>query len=144
MEYKIGTSLLEYLQQPTESNQDTVMLAPEVNDTKVDLVYEQITDYLLQLSQLDFTTIGAIIRTSSDEWIASERLLTCNVDELAFVVSQYPTSDFATGPFKSARYFLQYRADEHLVHLHTQRNLVEDREDAKKRFIAHHCFAPLT
>jgi hypothetical protein len=60
------------------------------------------------------------------------------MNELASVVSAYPTSGFPTTPFTSAKAFLMYLADEHLVHLHTQRNLANGREDAEKRFIARH------
>jgi hypothetical protein len=62
------------------------------------------------------------------------------MNELASVVSNYPTSGFPTGPFTSAKAFLHYLADEYLVHLYTQRNLSDDREDARKRFIACHRF----
>jgi hypothetical protein len=47
------------------------------------------------------------------------------------------------GPFTSANKFLHSLADEHLVHLRTQRNLADDREDARKRFIARHRFKQL-
>jgi serine/threonine protein kinase len=132
MEYVDGISLATILKQPTETEQDEVILATDVDDAKLDYVYEQIADYMLQLSRLDFPTIGAMSKSpSSNEWVAGERPLTYNVNELKTVVSNYPISGYPTGPFTSAKAFLHSLAEEHLVHLRTQRNLATDREDAK-------------
>ncbi|KAF2805980.1 uncharacterized protein BDZ99DRAFT_466274 [Mytilinidion resinicola] len=85
---------------------------------------------MLQLSRLDITTIGAI---STDpfpiEWTATERLLTYNMNELATVVSKYPTNDFPIAPSTTA-----------YLHSPRRRNLDSDREDAKKRLFARHRF----
>ena len=69
--------------------------------------------------------------------------LTYNMNELMTVVSNYPTSGYPAAPLTSAKAFLHSLADEHLVHLRTQRNLANSREDAKKRFIARHRFKQL-
>jgi hypothetical protein len=146
MDYVDGISLATILKQPTETEQDEVILATDVDDTKLDYVYEQLADYMLQLSRLDFSTIGAISKSPSstpNTWVASERPLTYNMNELKTVVSNYPTSGSPTAPFTSAKAFLHSLAEEHLVHLRTQRNLANNREDAKKRFIARHRFKEL-
>jgi hypothetical protein len=133
LDYVDGVSLA------TSLKQDEVILATDVDDTKLEHVCEQLADYMLQLSRLDFATIGALSKNpSSDEWIVSERPLTYNMNELKTVVSNYPASGSPTAPFTSAKAYLESLADEHLVHLRTQRNLARDREDAKKRFIARH------
>ncbi|KAH8702979.1 hypothetical protein GQ44DRAFT_783020 [Phaeosphaeriaceae sp. PMI808] len=80
---------------------------------------------------------------SSDEWIASERPLTYNTNELQTVVSNYSINGYPTTPFTSAKAFLYSLTDEHLIHFQTQRNLANNREDAKKRFIARHRFKQL-
>lgn len=99
---------------------------------------------MLQLSRLDFTTIGAITKnSSSNEWDASARPLTYNMNELRTVVSKFLTKEDPTAPFKSANSYLHSLADEHLVHLQTQRNLANNRDDARKRFIARHRFKKL-
>jgi hypothetical protein len=144
MDYIEGVSLATILKQPTQTEQDEVVLATDLDDTKLEYVYEQLADYTLQLSRLDFATIGALSKNpSSNEWTASERPLTYNMNELKTVVSNYPTSGFPMAPFTSAKAYLESLADEHLVHLRTQRNLARDREDAKKRFIARHRFKQL-
>ncbi|KAH8691774.1 hypothetical protein GQ44DRAFT_744697 [Phaeosphaeriaceae sp. PMI808] len=121
-----------------------VILATNVDDTKLDYVYEQLADYMLQLSQLDFSAIGALLKIPSlNEWIASERPLTYNMNELKTVVLNYPISGYSIAPFTSIKVFLYSLADKHLVYLRTQRNLANSREDAKKRFIARHRFKQL-
>lgn len=144
MEFVDGLSLATILQQPTENAQDEVVLKTDVDDTKLDYIYEQLADYMLQLSRLDFTTIGAITKnSSSNEWDASARPLTYNMNELRTVVSKVPTDGDPTAPFTSANSYLHSLADEHLVHLQTQRNLANNRDDARKRFIARHRFKKL-
>lgn len=143
MNYVHGTTLSTLLKEPTETDQDEVILATDIDETKLQYVYEQVADYMLQLSQLDLDAIGAISRNASNDWTVSGRPLTYNMNELATVVSNYPRHDFPTAPFASARAFLHHLADEHLVHLKTQRNLADTREDARKRFIARHRFKQL-
>lgn len=62
MDYVDGISLATILKQPTETEQDKVILA---TDTKLDYVYEQLANYMLQLSRLDFSTIRAISKSLS-------------------------------------------------------------------------------
>jgi hypothetical protein len=115
-----------------------------VDDTKLNYLYEQLADYMLQLSRLDFSTIGAITKDPVlNEWNASARPLTYNMNDLRTVVSNYPTNGDPTAPFTSAKTYLHSLADEHLIHLKSQRNLANNRDDAKKRFIARRRFKQL-
>lgn len=50
MEYMKGTSLANLLKEPTASAEEEVILATDVDDIKLDYVYEQLADYMLQLS----------------------------------------------------------------------------------------------
>jgi aminoglycoside phosphotransferase (APT) family kinase protein len=60
MDYVDGTRLSTILKQPTENDQEDVILNPDIDNTTLDIVYDQIADYIVQLSELDFTSIGAI------------------------------------------------------------------------------------
>ncbi|KAI9704074.1 MAG: hypothetical protein M1836_006935 [Candelina mexicana] len=143
MEYVEGTRLSTILKQPTENNQDDVVLNPDIDNTILDFVYDQIAEYMLQLSELDFTKIGAISEdTASNSWSVTGRPLTYNMNELA-TVSGYPIDRFPTAQFASVDEYFQNLANEHLIHLQTQRNLADDLEDAQKRFIARHRFKQL-
>jgi hypothetical protein len=143
MDYVDGTRLSTILKQQTENDQEDVVLNPDINDTTLDIVYDQIADYMVQLSELDFTGIGAISEDpASNTWSVTGRPLTYNMNELA-TVSGYPIDKFPTAQFASVKEYFQNLANEHLIHLRTQRNLTDDPEDAQKRFIARHRFKQL-
>jgi hypothetical protein len=143
MDFVDGTRLSDVLKQPVQNNEGDVILDSNIDDTKLDKVYGQIAKFMLQLSQLDFPLIGAISEDStSNTWSVTGRPLTYNMNELA-TVSGYPTDKFPAAPFASANEYFHNLADEHLTHLWAQRNLADDPEDAKKRFIARHQFKRL-
>lgn len=139
MEFVDGTCLATLMKQPTQSEKDEVILATEVDEKRLDYVYEQLASYMLQLSRLDFDAIGAI---SKDEgggtWMVKDRPLTHNMNELASVVSNYPINTFAVSPFTSSESYFQHLANDNFTHLHTQRNIASSPQDAKSRFLARH------
>ncbi|RSL38412.1 hypothetical protein CEP53_014892 [Fusarium sp. AF-6] len=141
MDYVEGTLLATILKQPTESGQEDIVLDPGINNSMLNEIYRQIADYLLQLSQLKFTRIGAISK-DGDIWSVNKRPLTYNKNELA-TVAGYPDDLFPTSAFHHASDYLKSVAHEHLAHLQTQRNLADDLEIARARFIARHRFVQL-
>jgi hypothetical protein len=143
MDYVDGTRLSTILKQPTEHDQEDVVLNTDIDNTTLDIVYDQIANYMVQLSELDFTGIGAISEDpASNTWSVTGRPLTYNMNELA-TVSGYPIGKFPTAQFSSANEYFQNLANEHPIHLRTQRNLADDPEDAERRFIARHRFKQL-
>ncbi|KAF2498882.1 phosphotransferase enzyme family protein-like protein [Lophium mytilinum] len=144
MEFTEGKSLASILKKPTENDQQEVILNPEVADTTLEIVYEQLAGYLVQFLKLDFASIGAISETTdSNTWAVTERPFTYNMNELATVVSGYPVDKFPTAPFTSASEYFHHLADEHMLHFQTQRNIADDSDDAQRRFIARHRFKQL-
>ncbi|KND86545.1 hypothetical protein TOPH_08818 [Tolypocladium ophioglossoides CBS 100239] len=143
MDYVDGTLLSTILEQPIESDQEEMVLNPNIDNTTLDKIYHQIAGFLFQLSQLTFTRIGAISKDrDSNTWSATKRPLTYNMNELASVAG-YPGDKFPTSTFDRASDYLRSVANEHLIHLRTQRNLADDPEIAQARFIARHRFAQL-
>jgi hypothetical protein len=139
MEYITGTSLATLMKRPTASEPNEMILATDIDEVKLDYVYEQLADYLLQLSHLTFDAIGAVSKDdAADTWLVKDRPLTYNMNELASVVSNYPIHTFPTTPFHTTQSYLEHLATENLTHLQTQRNIASTREDAKQRFIARH------
>lgn len=140
MDFVDGTLLSTILKQP---NQENMVLDPNIDNATLDRIYYQIAYYMFQLSQLTFARIGAISKDhASSSWHVAGRPLTYNMNELA-TVAGYPDDQFPTAPFDRASDYLQSVANEHLVHLWTQRNLADDPEIAQERFIARHRFAQL-
>jgi hypothetical protein len=140
MDYVHGTLLSTILKQPDQEN---MVLNPNIDNTTLDKIYYQIAYYMFQLSQLTFASIGAISKDhASGAWHVAGRPLTYNMNELA-TVAGYPDGQFPTAPFDRASDYLKSVANEHLIHLWTQRNLADDAEIAQERFIARHRFAQL-
>lgn len=143
MNFIDGTLLSTILKQPTENDQESLVLNPNIDSTSLDMIYHQIANYMLQLSQLKFTRIGAIsMDHASNTWSVTKRPLTYNMNELA-TVAGYPADQIPTAPFVYASDYLTSVAKEHLTHLWTQRNLADTPEIAHKRFIARHRFSQL-
>ncbi|KAI9759831.1 MAG: hypothetical protein M4579_002038 [Chaenotheca gracillima] len=143
MEYIDGTSLATILKQPTATDQEEVVLNPDVSDAALDTVYDQVADYMLQLSELGFANIGAVSENPTlRTWSVTGRPLTYNMNELA-TVSGYPIDRFPSETFVSVSEYFQKLTNEHQIHLRTQRNLADDAEDAEKRFIARYQFEKL-
>jgi aminoglycoside phosphotransferase (APT) family kinase protein len=143
MDFVEGVLLCDILQKPTNDDQELVILNPDIEKSVLDKIYSQLADYLYQLSKLEFAGIGAISRDeNSSAWAVTKRPLTYIMNEIASV-SGFPMDQFPTNTFISTRDFLQWAAQQHLTHLSTQRNLAEDAEIARARFIARHRFAQL-
>lgn len=139
-----GTSLSTLLRQPIQSEEDHIILRGDIDDSKLDYVYEQLAEFMVELSRLDFDAIGAIAKNSdTNKWLATERPFTYNMNEMAVAVSNYPVDTFPAGPFRTTREYLEYQSDENLTHLRVQRNLGNGPENAKRRYIARHQFRQL-
>lgn len=120
-----------------------MLLSPTIDSTILDKIYYQIASYIFQLSQLTFAKIGAISKDhATGAWHVGRRPLSYNMNDLVSVAG-YPEYQFPTAPFDRTSDYLRSIANEHMVHLWTQRNLAEDPEIAQKRFIARHQFAQL-
>jgi aminoglycoside phosphotransferase (APT) family kinase protein len=144
MDHIDGISLTTLLRQPIQSEEDHIVLRDDIDDAKLDYVYEQLAEFMVELSRLDFDAIGAIAkRPDSNEWLATERPFTYNMNEMAVTVLNYPVDTFPTAPLQTTREYLEYQSDENHTHLRVQRNLASGREDAKRRYIARHQFRQL-
>lgn len=143
MDYIDGTALTTLLRKPAQSEEDNVILRDDIDDSKLDYVYEQLAEFMIELSRPDFDAIGAITKTSDHQWLATGSPFTYNMNEMAVTVAHYPVETFPTTPFKTTRDYLEYQSNENLTHLRVQRNLASGREDAKRRYIARHQFRKL-
>ncbi|KAL3475452.1 phosphotransferase enzyme family protein-like protein [Aspergillus californicus] len=119
------------------------LLNPDLDMSILDKVYHQIARYMIQLSQLTFSRIGAISKDdATGTWSVTGRPLTYNMNELR-AVTNYPEGQFPTAPFDRASDYFRSVANVHLTHVWTQRNIAYDPEEAQLRFIARHRMAQL-
>lgn len=59
-EFMEGENLGGTLKKPTENEADPAILDPDIDEEKLNFVYEQIAGFMLKPSQLEFPCIGAI------------------------------------------------------------------------------------
>ncbi|KND88684.1 hypothetical protein TOPH_06710 [Tolypocladium ophioglossoides CBS 100239] len=141
MDFIDGACLDDLLRQPTESNQDRLILDPDLAQTKLELVYSQIANYILQLSRLPLPAIGAISK-DSDKWVVTGRPMTYDMNELV-AYTGFPEGNLPSEPFNCASEYFRQRADELWTHLYTQRKICETKEAARQMFIARRRLADL-
>ncbi|KAK7421735.1 hypothetical protein QQZ08_009823 [Neonectria magnoliae] len=130
MDFIDGVCLDDLLKKPTESDQDPLILDPNIDQKKLKLVYSQIANYILQLSRLRFPSIGAISKDSG-RWAVTGRPMTYDMNELV-ADTGFPAGKLPSGPFNRASEYFRQRADELWTHLCTQRNICKTKEEAAK------------
>ncbi|KAK0621572.1 hypothetical protein B0T17DRAFT_508909 [Bombardia bombarda] len=145
MDFMEGQDLSDLLQQPTESKEEPIILDPDIDEARLDFVYEQVASFMLELSHLEFPRIGAISKdATSGQWAVAGRPLTYDMNEVV-TLGCYPADQFATMvSFDRASDYFEARARCFQTHLEVQRNIAGDDEDfAWSQFVARRCFAKL-
>lgn len=142
MDFIDGVRLSTFLKQPSEDEDADLILNLNIEEEMLDTIYNQLADYVLQLSRLNFSHIGAISQDGSENWAVTSRPLTYDMNELV-TGTGYPTNQLPTAQFHSASDYFQSISNQRLLHLKTQRNLAKDEADVRRRFIARHRFKQL-
>lgn len=148
MEYiENDSDLVDALNTPGLQDDDRCILDPNIHEDRLRSVYNDMAGILLQLARKSFQKIGCITNQEDDdfddEWVATHRPLTINMNELVqlggFPPHLLPQTTFET----SSAYFLAL-AEIHMAHLSTQRNdAIESPEDCKRKYIARCLFRKL-
>ncbi|TVY25156.1 hypothetical protein LHYA1_G006487 [Lachnellula hyalina] len=145
MEYMEGENLGDILKKPTPNEADLAILDPDINETKLNGIFEQLASFILQLSRLEFPRIGAISKDAvSGEWTVAEPPLTYDMNEVVSFAG-FPAEHFTTMPVfdRSSDYFAA-RAQCLQINLETHRTVAYDTKDITwGRYVARHCFAKL-
>lgn len=115
----------------------------DINEAKLDIIYEQIASFMLELSRLEFPRIGAISNVSG-EWVVAEPPLTYDMNEVVGFTG-FPADYFTTlSSFTCSSDYFAARAHCLQAHLETQRNIAfEDEDITWNRYIARYCFGKL-
>jgi hypothetical protein len=145
MNFVEGTLASSVLQKPMDDEDGEWILDPDVDLSKLDTFYQQVAGFMLQLSRLTFSHIGAVSRDPKDNtsWTSSmRRPVTYNMNELGMTAG-YPIASFPTTTFKHASDYFRSIGDIHLTHLKTQRNIAFTSEEARARYIARHRYLQL-
>ncbi|KAI0102836.1 kinase-like domain-containing protein [Nemania sp. FL0031] len=131
-----GVSLGDILQDPEDL--DGRRMRQDIGDTALEKLYRQIARFMLQLSQLNFTHIGSLSRTSQSNskyaatiharpmtWKAHETLNVGGVD-----VFCSPATTFS-----STTDYFSHIAGNDWRHLREQLNSVDDEDDARQKYL---------
>ncbi|KAK7914035.1 hypothetical protein PG985_011738 [Apiospora marii] len=145
-EFMEGKNLVDLLRQPFDDIEDVPILDPDIDDTKLDFVYEQIAGFQLQLSRLGFKSIGAIssIKGFDGSVVTDAPPLTYDMNEVvAFAGFPADHFDSATAYSRATDYFSE-RARCLQLNLETHRNVGQEEADLTwKRYVARHCLEKL-
>jgi aminoglycoside phosphotransferase (APT) family kinase protein len=135
--------LVDALNTPGLTLDDRPVLDPQISTERLEFVYSQMSDILLELHKHSFARIGSLTRTDDDSWAVTSRPLTLNMNELV-QLGNFPRSQLPSTFFHTSSTYMQALADMHLMHLSTQRNdAVDSATDCRRKYIARHLFRRL-
>lgn len=120
------------------------VLDPNITEEKLELLYGQMANILLQLSKLKFPRIGSLLE-SGDKTSASigGRPLTANMNNIAIHTSA-PASILPNQTYAFADEWFKAMADMHMAQLVFQHNdAVENKIDAREKYVVRQLFRRL-
>ncbi|RHZ62284.1 uncharacterized protein CDV56_104203 [Aspergillus thermomutatus] len=122
--------------------EDRPLLDPRIDSDKLEMLYGQLADILLQLSRLSFPRIGSLTQVDDFTWEVTGRPLSINMNEL-IRLGTLPRSKLPATPFDTASSYLKALTELHLEHLVHQRNDAADSvNDCRRKFVARQLFSP--
>jgi len=141
MDYIPHTSdLSDVLNTPSFKPEDRPLLNPDISPEKLEYVYSQMADILLELSAHSFSAIGSLSQTGPTSWSVTSRPLTYNMNELV-ECSNFPPSLLPSTPFQTSTSYFRSLAQTHLDHFSTQRNnAIRSVQDCQQKYVARHLF----
>lgn len=137
--------LSDVLNTPGFAIKDRPILDPNIDHTKLELLYGQFADILLQLSILRLPRIGSLVQIDDFTWEVAQRPLSYSANELVRL-GTLPRSKLprANKTFQSASSYFNTLADLHLEHLiHQQNDAVDSADDCRRKYIARVLFRKL-
>lgn len=124
MKFMDGENLGDVLKKPTPNEADLAILNPDIDEAKLDGIFEQLARFMLELSRLEFSRIEAISKDAvSGEWTVTESPLTYDMNEVVSFAG-FPAEHFTIMPmFDRSSIYFAARAQCLQIHLETQHNL---------------------
>ncbi|EFR04010.1 hypothetical protein MGYG_07015 [Nannizzia gypsea CBS 118893] len=128
-----SSNLTAKLRKPGFAREDRPILDPNIDESKLELLYGQMADIMLQLSRCSHSKIGCLSAESDGQTI-TKRPLTMNMNELV-QLGGYPRADLPSSPFISTSDHFYSLAKTHYTHLSTQRNdAIQSEEDCRNKY----------
>ncbi|KAI1096437.1 phosphotransferase family protein [Rostrohypoxylon terebratum] len=121
------------------------VLDPNINEEKLEILYAQMANILLQLSMLKFPRIGSLVEGGEKSISVKGRPLTANMTDI-IIHTNAPTSVLPepSRTFDTEDEWCSALADMHMAQLSFQHNdAVEDEDDARDKYVARQLFRNL-
>ncbi|KAI1363038.1 phosphotransferase family protein [Xylaria arbuscula] len=137
-------TMSEALADPLDPD-DYHVLDPNVSEHKLNLLYRQMANILLQLSRLTFPRIGSLVEHEDGKISVSGRPLTQNMNSLVQLTDMPSTLlPSSSQTYENAKEWYSALADMHMTQLVFQHNdAVEDEDDARDKYVARQLFRQL-
>ncbi|KAG9235339.1 hypothetical protein BJ875DRAFT_399272 [Amylocarpus encephaloides] len=118
-------------------------LRSDIDEKVQEIVYRQVANILLELSEHRFDRIGSLSFDDGDPYSVTARPLTLKMNEVARV-GGVVNDDHLKAPFESTGDYLNHVGQQNLDHLLKQRNSIDDADDARRKYINRHLFQAMT
>jgi hypothetical protein len=119
------------------------ILDPNIDEAKLELLYRQVANILLQLSKLEHPLIGALEETGEWQWEVTRRPLSMPMNELVRT-GTLPRAKLPVSTFSTTADYLKCLAELHVDHLTHQRNdAIESKADCQRKYTARKLFQKL-
>ncbi|KAF4975446.1 hypothetical protein FZEAL_7766 [Fusarium zealandicum] len=137
MEYVEHERTLSHaLNDPSLDAADSHSLDPNISEPKLQFLYGQMANILLQLSTLSFSRIGSLVQDKEGQFCVSGRPLMQNINSL-LEITDSPASLIPTHGFATSDEWYSAMADMHLIQLTFQHNnAIDDEGDARDKRLA--------
>ncbi|KAI1467762.1 uncharacterized protein F4812DRAFT_471162 [Daldinia caldariorum] len=136
-------TLSEALKDPSLEPDESHVLDPKIDEARLEFLYRQMANIVLQLSTLSFPRIGSLDQQENGEISVSGRPLIKNMNSLLEFAGVAPTL-LPSRPYDTSEEWLCALADMHLAQLTFQHNdAVKDEDDARDKYVARQLFRQL-
>lgn len=129
---------------PERAIDERPVLDPDISQDKLELLYGQMANILLQLSTLRFPRIGSLVEESGENSVrVGGRPLTANMNDIV-VHTNTPADILPSQIYASTHEWYSALGDLHMAQLAFQHNdAVEDEDDARDKYVARQLFRNL-
>ncbi|KAF7553017.1 hypothetical protein G7046_g7223 [Stylonectria norvegica] len=136
-------TMSDALSDPAMGTHQCHILTSNVDAEKLEVLYRQMANILLQLSTLKFDRIGSLVQDEDGGFSVSGRPLVMNMNSI-LEFTEAPPSLLPNRQYSAATEWYSALADMHMTQLVFQHNdAVEDEDDARDKYVARQLFRRL-
>lgn len=131
-----GTPIKDLVEKkvPTSDGEEETILDPDIDESVLKTLYGEMANVLLELWSLDFNKIGSLdFDGNSSSWEVTRRPLTISMNEFVRC-GGLPPDCFESGTFSSTLDYFFHLSTLQLLHLHKQRNAIDDSRDCREKY----------